>query len=102
MFNFIVLLLTFLSCLAGSWVCAQITHGKISIWYGLLSGLINTSLWIFILKYSRINLIGLSAWFDAVTAFGYFVGFIILGQPVTFIQIVGMILLILGLVLINY
>lgn len=99
MVNFL-LFLSFLSCFIGAWIYIKFLSGDVSIVFGYISGLINTSLWIAILRYST-NLLVLSAWFDVACAAGYFAGFICLGQPVSMLQIVGMILLIAGLYLIN-
>lgn len=101
MIDFLILSLTFLASLAGSWLYSKILKGDIHFAFSFFSGLINTGLWLCILKYSRNSLIGISAWFDAISAFGYFFGFMMLGQSASITQIIGMILLIIGLFLIN-
>jgi hypothetical protein len=95
-----LLILTFLSCFVGAWIYTKFISGDISIVFGFISGIINTSLWIAMLKYSG-NLIALSAWFDVACAAGYFLGFICFGHPASTIQIFGMILLVIGLFFIN-
>ena len=99
MINFL-LLLAFISCFAGSWIYIKFLSGDVSIVFGYISGLINTSLWIAMLRYSN-NLIVLSAWFDVACAAGYFAGFMFLGQTASTLQIIGMFLLLVGLYLIN-
>jgi hypothetical protein len=101
-FNLLILLTTFFFCLLGSWIYAKILSNQIPIWVCLFSGLANTLLWLALIKLTKANLIALSAWFDAVSAFGYFVGFMLMGQSVSGFQIIGMILLIAGLAFINF
>jgi len=100
--NVSILITTFVFCLISSWIYSKILSNEIPIWICFISGLANTILWLALIKFTKANLISLSAWFDAISAFGYFVGFMLMGQSVSIFQIIGMILLIAGLVFINF
>lgn len=100
--DILILILTFLSSVAGAWIYTKILNEELSVWYALISGFVNTVLWVVLLRYSSKTLIGLSAWFDVVMTMGYFLGFIMLGQTVTMLQLFGIVLLTAGMYFINY
>lgn len=102
MFNsYIILLLTFIISILGSFLYSKIINSELSISYGFISGFFNTLLWILLIKNSKSTLITLSAWFDVIAALGYFTGFILMGNSINYIQIIGISFLLIGLYLIN-
>ena len=85
----------------GSYLSLKITNGDIPIGYAAISGILTTTLWLCILKYSRNSVVSISGSFDALSTLGYFLGFVIFGQQLTPAQIIGGSLIISGIFLIN-
>lgn len=100
MFDYFLVFLVFLICLGGSWISTEVRNNNLPFYLTSLSGILITIIWVYIVKWSRINLFLVSAWIDVAAALGYFIGLSLLGEPVTVTQWIGIVLLTVGLYLI--
>jgi hypothetical protein len=100
MFDYFLIFLIFLICLGGSWLSVGVRNNEYPFYLSAVSGFLISIIWIYIVKWSKSNLIVISAWIDVACSLGYFVGFFICGQAITLHQLVGIILLTIGLYLV--
>jgi uncharacterized membrane protein len=97
----IVYVILILVGIIGSYLSLKISHGELAIGYAAVSGILTTTLWLCILKYSQNNVVSVSGSFDALSTLGYFLGFVIFGQQLSLTQMIGGFLIIVGIFLIN-
>lgn len=101
MLEIIILILTFFLSILSAIIYFKILNSGLFWGYAFLLGNVHTLLWFIILKYSTKSSITIAAWFDVVVALGYFLGFILMGNHINNVQVLGIILLLVGLMLIN-
>ena len=85
----------------GAYIYTAIKRGEIHFLFILVPGFLCTILWAVLFKFSKMSLVNASAWFDAISALGYFTAFAFFGEHISGLQWLGIALLITGLYLIN-
>jgi drug/metabolite transporter (DMT)-like permease len=97
------MLLQTVVALFGAWCSVRVRAGELAWPVLILVGAVSHSIWAYANRYSTMNLVQLSAWFDVVVALSWFVGFWWFGkETITAVQWVGIALLCAGLFLINW
>jgi drug/metabolite transporter (DMT)-like permease len=72
-------------------------------WMPVATGLVGSIVWALMAKFMTLNLVIMSAWFDALSALAWFAGFYLLGnETISLVQWIGITLLCIGLGLINW
>ncbi len=84
-----------------AWLTIQVRSGG-AWWLPVLGGIASYLCWAVATKWTVVNLVVLSAWFDVVVALVWFVAFWWLGgESIALTQWVGIVLLCVGLALVN-
>lgn len=78
-----------------------VRKGILWSWSSLITSVISMVIWSVATRKSTLSLVQISALFDVVGAIAYFMGFVILGETITRIQWLGIILLVFAIYLIN-
>ena len=95
------MMLNAIICLGGAWVCLQVKHQHLPMFFTLGSGISTMIVWMMIVRYTQMSLVAASAWYDVTTAIGYFVGFAVFGEHINAAHWLGIVLLVVGLFLVN-
>jgi hypothetical protein len=99
--TYLLTLYLFVVCIFSAWIGHQIRINNLPFYCTLItSGLISLG-WMFGMKYSKLGMVQLGALADVAAGLGYFTGLLLIGIPITKIQLLGIFFTILGLYFIN-
>jgi hypothetical protein len=102
MTDIILALLNVTICLGGAWVCVQVQQHQLPAVATAASGILTMLVWMYTVRCTQLTLVAASACYDVATALGYFAGFALCEQHISWMQWVGVMLLMTGLLLINF
>jgi drug/metabolite transporter (DMT)-like permease len=88
-------------CIAASFVLAGVRKQTLPAWSSVVTSVISMLIWSLATRKSKLTLVQISALFDVVGALAYFAGFVIIGETVTGVQCIGIILMVFSIFLIN-
>lgn len=81
----------------GAWLSTKIRAGTISIWFVLLSGNISIMVWAYLSKFSKMQLVTASLFFDIIYNVAWMLALVYFGQHLTGYQLAGVMLVMIGI-----
>jgi drug/metabolite transporter (DMT)-like permease len=86
----------------GAFLSQQSRAGELHWSVMYVTAFLSSSVWIYLARFSSMPLVWASCLYDVVYCLAFFLGFLLLGERVSWIQGVGLVLLVLGLGLVSY
>ena len=86
----------------GAWISSRVRGQFFGIWACFLSGNLSLLVWAYLTRYSKMSLPTASIAFDVLYNAAWFVMLIYLGQKMTYVQMIGIALVTLGVALLGY
>lgn len=90
----------FLVGLLGARISKGINLGELLPYWYVIVSIMSGCVWVWMTR-AKVNLIYASMFYDAIYATSYLIGFWLLGESITYVQLVGIVLAIVGVALIG-
>ena len=85
----------------GAWLSVKLRNNQMPIWTSFLLGNVSGLVWLYVSKWSKLNLLFASLFFDIVTCVVWTIVLVCLGDKMTTNQVIGTTIAVVGLIWFN-
>jgi drug/metabolite transporter (DMT)-like permease len=91
----------FIVSMTSAYFSIKVRNGELPMWITLLSSVFIGVGWMTAVKSTKIPLVNIGSIVDVMACMGFYIGLLILGDPIKIHQYYGMVLILLGLYIVN-
>jgi drug/metabolite transporter (DMT)-like permease len=97
----LILVYNFCVCLLSAYVCTKIKNGELPGYATFISSTLLTLGWFYCVNYAKESLLQMNALVEVSASVGFYIGLYLMGVHIKPLQLLGILLMILGLYLVN-